>query len=166
MVVTSSHCHTLVTSKTSSAALQSIIRPTPKHHPPEVKVSSAQKQLASIFTNAHHCPWEIYVFKTVVHSCCGLEAVLFIVASTYAYLMGNGWTLRWFNLITENLCEFLLQFRSIVAASAAKDDVPGRVDNKGCRETRYVVSACHICWVVQKLAGMCPIHVVIANEFL
>lgn len=32
--------------------------------------------------------------KVILHSCCGLEAVLFIVASTYAYLMGNGWTLR------------------------------------------------------------------------
>ena len=46
MVVTSSHCHTLVTSKTSSAALQSIIRPTPKHHPPKSK-------------NAHICVLDI-----------------------------------------------------------------------------------------------------------
>ena len=52
MVVTSSHCHTLVTSKTSSARGQSIIRPTPKHHPPEGKVSSAQ--IKTVSGNTYH----------------------------------------------------------------------------------------------------------------
>ena len=46
-----------------------------------------QKGLASIFTNAHHGPREIYVFKTVVHSCCGLEAVLFCVTCALAFVL-------------------------------------------------------------------------------
>ena len=46
-----------------------------------------QEGLASIFTNAHHGPREIYVFKTVVHSCCGLEAVLFCVTCALAFVL-------------------------------------------------------------------------------
>ena len=48
---------------------------------------AGQEGLASIFTNAHHSPREIYVFKTVVHSCCGLEAVLFCVTCTLAFVL-------------------------------------------------------------------------------
>ena len=45
------------------------------------------KGLVGILTNAHHGPREIYVFKTVVHSCCGLEAVLFCVTCALAFVL-------------------------------------------------------------------------------
>ncbi len=46
-----------------------------------------QKGLVGILTNAHHGPREIYVFKVILHSCCGLEAVLFIVTSTRTFVL-------------------------------------------------------------------------------
>ena len=49
-----------------------------------------QEGLASIFTNAHHSPREIYVFKAILHSCCGLKAVLFCVASTRTFVLASG----------------------------------------------------------------------------
>jgi hypothetical protein len=46
-----------------------------------------QKGLVGILTNAHHSPREIYVFKVILHSCCGLEAVLFCVTCTLAFVL-------------------------------------------------------------------------------
>ena len=46
-----------------------------------------QEGLVGILTNAHHSPREIYVFKVILHSCCGLEAVLFCVTCTLAFVL-------------------------------------------------------------------------------
>jgi hypothetical protein len=48
---------------------------------------AGQEGLASIFTNAHHGPREIYVFKVILHSCCGLEAVLFCVTCARSFVL-------------------------------------------------------------------------------
>jgi hypothetical protein len=48
---------------------------------------AGRKRLVEILTNAHHSPREIYVFKVILHSCCGLKAVLFIVTSTLAFVL-------------------------------------------------------------------------------
>ena len=46
-----------------------------------------QKGLVGILTNAHHSPREIYVFKVILHSCYGLEAGLFCVTCTLAFVL-------------------------------------------------------------------------------
>ena len=48
---------------------------------------AGRKGLVGILTNAHHSPREIYVFKVILHSCCGLEAVLFCVTCTLAFVL-------------------------------------------------------------------------------
>ena len=48
---------------------------------------AGRKGLVGIFANAHHSPREIYVFKVILHSCCGLEAVLFCVTCTLAFVL-------------------------------------------------------------------------------
>ena len=51
---------------------------------------AGRKGLVGILTNAHHSPREIYVFKVILHSCCGLEAVLFIITSACALVLRAG----------------------------------------------------------------------------
>ena len=46
-----------------------------------------QKGLASIFTNAHHGPREIYVMEIVLHSWDVLEPVLFRITSTRTFVL-------------------------------------------------------------------------------
>ena len=46
-----------------------------------------QEGLASIFTNTHHCPREIYVMEIVLHSWDVLESVLFRITSTLAFVL-------------------------------------------------------------------------------
>ena len=48
---------------------------------------AGQEGLVGILTNAHHSPREIYVFKVILHSCCGLKAVLFCVTCTLAFVL-------------------------------------------------------------------------------
>ena len=43
-----------------------------------------------ILTNAHHGPREIYVFEVILHSCDGLEPVLFRITSTRTFVLTSG----------------------------------------------------------------------------